>query len=266
MASPFPGMDPYLEQPAFWASFHRRLISGIADTIGPQLRPQYYVDIETRTYLDDEADDVLVGIPDALIFTRQTARQQPDREPERTSGTLVVASQTEAITLPLPQRIQERYLEIREIGSDEAITVLEVLSPKNKQAGLGREAYVRKRRAVLGSRTHLVEIDFLRAGKSMEWLGGTNKDYHIVISRSEWRPAAELCSFLIQDVIPTIALPLKGEQEALALDLQRIFTAVVERASYDLRIDYSQPLPPQSLGQRCKLGSQGYWLTQFDLG
>ncbi len=29
MASPFPGMDPYLEQPAFWASFHRRLIGGI---------------------------------------------------------------------------------------------------------------------------------------------------------------------------------------------------------------------------------------------
>ncbi|XQQ07977.1 MAG: DUF4058 family protein [Leptolyngbya sp. IPPAS B-1204] len=26
MRSPFPGMDPYLEYPAFWSSFHTRLI------------------------------------------------------------------------------------------------------------------------------------------------------------------------------------------------------------------------------------------------
>lgn len=90
----------------------------------------------------------------------------------------------------------------------------------------------------------LVEIDWLRAGRSMEWLGGTPKDYHIVMSRSEWRPRAELCSFLIQETIPTIMLPLKGEGEAIALNLQTVFAEVVERASYDLRIDYSQPLPP----------------------
>lgn len=240
MASPFPGMDPYLEQPAFWASFHRRLIGGIADTIGPQLRPRYYVDIETRTYLDEENNEVLVGIPDALVFTRSTASAKEHDPSER----VAIASRTEEITLPIPGTIQERYLEIREIGSDEAITVIEVLSPKNKQAGVGRESYVRKRRSVLGSRTHLVEIDLLRAGKSMEWFGGTNQDYHIVISRSEWRPKAELCSFRIQDLIPAIALPLKDEQEAVVLDLQTIVSEVVERGSYDLRIDYRQPIPP----------------------
>ncbi|MBV8886966.1 MAG: DUF4058 family protein [Chroococcidiopsidaceae cyanobacterium CP_BM_RX_35] len=33
MPSPFPGMDPYLEQPALWSSFHSRLIVAIADAI-----------------------------------------------------------------------------------------------------------------------------------------------------------------------------------------------------------------------------------------
>jgi hypothetical protein len=52
MASPFPGMDPYLEQPAFWSSFHTRLIVALADAIAPMIRPQYYVELETRTHKD----------------------------------------------------------------------------------------------------------------------------------------------------------------------------------------------------------------------
>jgi hypothetical protein len=36
-------MDPYLEQPTFWSSFHSRLIVALADAIAPQLRPRYYV-------------------------------------------------------------------------------------------------------------------------------------------------------------------------------------------------------------------------------
>lgn len=51
MPSPFPGMDPYLEQPEFWSSVHSRFIVAIADAIAPHLRPKFYVKIETRTYL-----------------------------------------------------------------------------------------------------------------------------------------------------------------------------------------------------------------------
>lgn len=49
MPSPFPGMDPYLEQPTFWSSFHSRLIVAIADAIEPQLSSEYYIEVETRT-------------------------------------------------------------------------------------------------------------------------------------------------------------------------------------------------------------------------
>ena len=31
MHSPFPGMNPYLENPVFWAEVHHRLITAIAD-------------------------------------------------------------------------------------------------------------------------------------------------------------------------------------------------------------------------------------------
>jgi hypothetical protein len=50
MSSLFPGMNPYIEHPAFWSSFHVRLIVAIAEAIEPQLSQQYYVEVESRTY------------------------------------------------------------------------------------------------------------------------------------------------------------------------------------------------------------------------
>jgi len=69
MPSPFPGMDPYLEQPAFWSSFHSRVIVAIASAIKAMLDPQYYVEVETRTYYSDDDNSVLIGIPDASVVS-----------------------------------------------------------------------------------------------------------------------------------------------------------------------------------------------------
>lgn len=79
MPSPFPGMNPYLEHRAFWSSFHTRLMVAIADTVAPQLRPNYYIEVETRTYQDqEEPEEILVGIPDAAVLAaRSTDRVEP---------------------------------------------------------------------------------------------------------------------------------------------------------------------------------------------
>jgi uncharacterized protein DUF4058 len=37
MPSPFPGMNPYLEQEDVWSDFHNRFIPAAADAIGPQV-------------------------------------------------------------------------------------------------------------------------------------------------------------------------------------------------------------------------------------
>ncbi len=54
MLSPFPGMDPYLEQPTFWPSFHSKFVVAMADAIESQLSAPYYVEVETRSYLHHE--------------------------------------------------------------------------------------------------------------------------------------------------------------------------------------------------------------------
>jgi len=47
MPTPFPGMDPYLEQPRAWSQLHNHLIIDIQRFLTPVLRPKYIVDTDT---------------------------------------------------------------------------------------------------------------------------------------------------------------------------------------------------------------------------
>jgi hypothetical protein len=246
MPSPFPGMDPYLEQPTFWSSFHSRLIVALADALAPQLRPRYYVEVETRTYTDTaEGGELLMGIPDAVVLTGRSPTASAPENPAKTVGRVAVKPAPQQVVLPMPIEVKERYLEVREVGSDAVVTVVEVLSPKNKRQGQGRVAYEEKRQLILGSRSHLVEIDLLRADAPLPMQGSVQLGhYHILISRAEVRPRADLYTVSVRDPLPGFALPLKGVDEAVWVELSTIFQGVYDRASYDLRIDYGQPPPP----------------------
>ena len=244
MPSPFPGMDPYLEQPVFWSEFHNRLIMAISDTLTPALRPKYYIAVETRTYVDDEDEELLIGIPDALVLSATVASEPPPV----TASEIAVQARPTSVRLPMPVEVKERYLEVREVGTDAVITVVEVLSPKNKRKGKGRMAYEKKRQRVLGSLSHLVEIDLLRRNLPMpmsEIAEPTN--YRIVVSRASHRPIADLYGFSLQDPIPAFPLPLRPEDDEQVVDLQAILAIAYERGSYDLRIDYRQPVPAPAL-------------------
>jgi hypothetical protein len=247
MASPFPGMDPYLEQPVFWSSFHNKFVVALADAIEVQLDAAYYVEVETRTYLDDDGAELLVGIPDVSVGVSASGVV-----PESNVATAVVTpTQTEGlqkVMVPMPQEVREHYLEIRELGSGRVVTAIELLSPKNKKAGEGRQSYENKRSLILGSLTHLVEIDLLRAGQSMPMRNvQVATDYYILVSRSQQRPQADLYSFSIRDPMPTIPIPLALAQAELAIDLQAVFNGVYQRSRYHTRIDYQQPVPPPKL-------------------
>ena len=67
MASPFPGMAPYLEMPDLWPEVHSRLIVAFADALDEQLSQRYRVAIEKRVYLSTPEDSLLVGIPDVSV-------------------------------------------------------------------------------------------------------------------------------------------------------------------------------------------------------
>jgi Protein of unknown function (DUF4058) len=238
MASPFPGMNPYLESPAFWSEFHNRLMVAIADDLSPQLRPRYRVAIEQRVYLSSLDEQRLVGIPDI------TVTRQPN--PESAIATLALpSSQPISVLLPLPEEVRESYLEVREVTSGQVITVIEVLSPKNKRPGEGRVAYERKRQQVLSSNTHFIEIDLLRKGTrfslGLDLMVG---QYYVLVARGDRRPQADLYSFGLTEPLPSFPLPLDGRSAEPILELQRIFSELFDRAGFDLVIDYQTALSP----------------------
>ena len=241
MPSPFPGMNPYLENPELWSEVHHRLITAIADAIAPPIRPKYRVAIEKRAYLSDGEESVLVGIPDvSVLYQKSTTTQTPS------TTTLPAQSESITVTLPMPEEVREGYLEIREVATAHVVTVIEVLSPTNKRAGKGRVAYETKRREVLSSPTHLVEIDLLRDGKAMRIMSETPQtDYRILVGRGNRRPLAQLYAFTVRQEIPWFLLPLQSGDTEPLVDLQSLLVGVYERAGFDLAVDYTlEPVPP----------------------
>ena len=118
----------------------------------------------------------------------------------------------------MPEEIKETYLEIRQIGTGKVVTVIEVLSPKNKRPGPGRDQYNAKRSKVLESLSHLVEIDLLRNGEPLPMSGGIQSTYRILISRASSRPEAELYPFNLREPIPIFPLPLQSGDAEPAID------------------------------------------------
>ncbi|MBC6421971.1 MAG: DUF4058 family protein [Hormoscilla sp. SP5CHS1] len=248
MRSPFPGMNPYLENPQIWPQIHKRLIVAIANAMNQKLRPKYRMEIEERVYADDtnNGNSLLVGIPDnVLVQTSPTSSHSPE------SNVVVAAlpSLPVKVTLPLPKTFKEWYLEVRDVATGAVITVIEIISPKNKKAGPGRSSYETKRQKILDSLTHFIEVDLLRKGRIMPMDSQEIKThYRILVSRSSTRPKADLYAFNVREEIPVIPLPLKTSSEPEPMiPFQELLHTVYEQGSYDLVIDYSfEPVPKLS--------------------
>lgn len=232
----FPGMNPYFENPDLWTEVHFGLIAVLARSLNSRITPKYRAAVEKRIY----SDSLLIGIPDVSVFKRNFDSAKSSVGTEAVAEPLVV-------TVPMTEETQERYLEIREVGTGSVVTVLEVLSPKNKRAGEGKIKYDTKRQNVLNSTANLVEIDLLRTGEPKPVAGGVSSDYRILVSRAVERPAAEFYPFNLRDPIPRFLLPLNSGDEEPIVDLGWALNQVREEAALDLAIDYTQPpIPPVS--------------------
>jgi hypothetical protein len=232
MTPAFPGMNPYLETPDLWTEVHAWLIVQLARHLNPVLKPKYRAAVEQRVY----TDSLLVGIPDVSVF-----QSKPGKAQATTTTTL---SKPIKVNLPMAEEVKETYLEIRQISTGKVITVIEVLSPKNKRSGEGRDQYIAKRRKVLESPSHLLEIDLLRSGDPLPMSGGVPSDYRILVSRANSRPEAELYPFSLREPIPLFPLPLQPGDEEPTIDLNQVLQDIYDQASLDLVIDYGQqPVP-----------------------
>lgn len=241
MPTPFPGMDPYLERRGLWEEVHPALIIELQQLLTPLVRPRYRVAVERRAYLALLAPDELVGRPDVSLAGTQ-------QEPATTMVSTAPAASSPLIAdLPMPEEVVERYLELRDVVTGEVITVIEILSRTNKLNHDGRRAYEEKRFKVLGSRTHLVEIDLLRAGEPMAMRvqgDGHRGDYRILVSRAYHRPRADVYVLGLCQPIPAFPVPLRRGETDVVVDLNTLLHELYDRAGYDLAIDYRLEADP----------------------
>lgn len=244
MPTPFPGMDPYLEQPSIWPDLHNSLIAAIRAALAPRLQPSYYVAIEERTYTILPSDMIFAGWPDLAVI-RSSLREAP-------AAALLPAyddDTTVAIEVDMPEIVRETYLEVRDVGG-EVVTVLELLSPSNKRPGEGCDLYLRKRKSIIGSLTSLVEIDLLRGGVQMPVRGwhGPN-DYRLLILQGYRCPAGELKPFSLRRPIPRFRMPLRPNDDEPEVDLNQLLHACYDQAYYNLRINYRAEADPPLGGE-----------------
>ena len=213
MLSPFPGMDPYLEEPRLWPGVHLYLIGALAELLNKRLRPNYVVDVEERIYLS------------------------PDHAP---------GEEAQRMTTLRDDETHERRLEIRTRSSGKLVTVIELLSPANKTPGAeGQRSFLAKRDEITSSKAHRVEIDLLRAGQTMPVRKRLEPhEYCVHVSPVELRPKGRVWPIRLQSPLPVVGIPLRKPDADAPLDLQKALEMVYDRGAYDLKLDYTKPPVP----------------------
>ena len=100
MPSPFPGMDPYIEDPEVWSDFHSDLAGEIRAQLNPHIQPAYVARLVPRVTYDIVEVARTRGVrPDVAVW--KTLRE--------TAGTPITsippAPAESSITLELPLRL-----------------------------------------------------------------------------------------------------------------------------------------------------------------
>lgn len=257
MPSPFPGMDPYLERRDLFPDLHGSLIFCLKEHMQPLLPEPYYASSSRRTWVEVSErfvePDVHVVIPRDTLIPRQES-----------DTAAAVAERAEPVLVRVEHdEWREVYLDIF-IGprrERRLVTSIEVLSPSNKLPGnKGRELYLQKQQEVLGSRTHLIEIDLLRYGTHttavpIDWLRhqvGTF-DYHVCCHHFDVPKDFHVYPIRLEQSLPLINVPLLPGDGSVEVDLQAVFNRAYDAGPYRREIDYEHESPDPPLDdQRTK--------------
>lgn len=244
MPSPFPGMNPYLEDPKSWPSFHTRFNAACDRALAGQLAPDYFAQLEEHVYLYEMPEERWIGgrRPDIAIFPLGSASGF-------TGGATTIAPQ-EVRTPAYVDQVKLSYIAIYDRSGKSVVTVIELLSPSNKKPGVDRESYIGKRRELLASTTNLVEIDLHRSWSRMPWDGSPVCDYSVAVSRHWQSPRVGYWPVGLLDRLPLIPIPLKEGDREVSLDLQAVLDQVYDDAGYgNYLYATSVPNPPLTAEQ-----------------
>jgi hypothetical protein len=231
-------MNPYFEQPAAWADFHTEFLVTLRRALVPQLAPAFVVKLGEHIYIHDLPPEPrrLAGYSDLSV-----SRSEAASAAQPAVGLLEAPA---VLQLPVQEIERVPFLEIRDRQGLELVTLIELLSPSNKRPGEDRDSYLAKRRELLRSPAHLVEIDLLRAGRAMPPEERPDCDYSVLISRAERRPAVAFWPIRLRERLPLIPIPLRPVVADARVDLQDVLHQTYDGPGYENFLYAGTPQPP----------------------
>ncbi len=209
MPSPFPGMDPYLEDEKLWPIFQHHLVNCLYQILLPGLVDRYRARVGQRHYDTEQA-----------LFTSVVREEH-----------------------------HEEFIEIRQRNDNRVVTLVDIVSPANKLTTAGRQAYLDKRREGKTCGTNLVEIDLVLQGQPMlEYSrdGLPDWDYAVTVTRATQPERYEIYTATLQKRLPRFRLPLAADDRDTVLDLHATFTRCYDQSNFASKIDYQRD-PPTSI-------------------
>ena len=257
MPSPFPGMDPFLEDPEEFGDLHDSLIFTIRVRLQAALPGGYFARMVRRTWAESGGVTVASGKSDVGVETELLRTDDPKRNGRPAAAvaeprTRYVVRTTGAFELEL----KENYLEIfrtTRLGR-RLVTSLEVLSPTNKRPGDGCQAqFLRKQRELRARGVALVEIDLLRGGRHSTAVPADRLreiaepfDYHLCVTLPARTDQHYVEPFSLSDPLPSVDVPV--DDRLVAVDLQAAFAEAHAAGAYERSLDYDPDrVPPPAL-------------------
>src|SRR5690349_15538094 len=210
MPSPFPGMDPYLEDEKLWPEFHKALVAALYQALLSNLGDRYRARVGQRHYVTEQA-----------LFTSI-----------------------------LRDEHHEEFIEVRQRSDGRLVTLLDVVSPANKTLDAARTAYLGKRQEAKNAGASLVEIDLILQGQpTLEYSrdGLPDWDYAVTVTRSTQPERYEIYTATLQKRLPRFRLPLASDDRDTVLDLHTAFTRCYDQGGFASKIDYGRD-PGTTLG------------------
>jgi hypothetical protein len=206
MPSPFPGMDPFLEEEKIWPVFQHHLIACLYQTLLPGLVDRYRARVGQRRYTTEQA-----------LFT---SIMREDHE--------------------------EEFIEIRQRTDNRLVTLVDVVSPANKTTVSGRQAYLDKRKDAKNTGANLVEIDLILQGQPMldySREGLPDWDHAVTVTRATQPERYEIYTATLQKKLPKFRLPLAADDRDTVIDLQTTFVRCFDQGNFATQINYQREPP-----------------------
>ncbi len=201
MPSPFPGMDPYLEDAALWPAFHHQFVMCLYQILLPGLVDRYRARVAQRRYGAEPT-------PDAAAAERQEdfveIRQRSDG---RLVTLLEVVSPANKTTAPG----RAAYLDQRQAAKTAGANLVEIDLVLQGQPTL----------------------NYSRDGLP-DW------DYAVTVTRARQPDRYEIYTATLQKRLPRFRLPLADDDRDTVVDLYTAFTRCYDQGGFASRIDYKR--------------------------